>query len=39
MNKDLEHTIIGHINRNIILPGDIIFNENSIVIDTIFILG
>lgn len=34
MDKDLEHTIIGHINRNIILPGDITFNENSIVIDT-----
>lgn len=34
MDKELEHTIIGHINRNIILPGDITFNKNSIVINT-----
>lgn len=34
MDKDLEHAIIGHINRNIILPGNITFKENSIVIDT-----
>lgn len=34
MNKGLERTIIGHINRNILLPGNITFKENSIVIDT-----